>query len=160
MYVAIPVNHEGKTIGIIRTSILITAIEDTLSSILNKFIVIAIILSLFIALIGWLISSRISYPYEEISDAVERVAHGDLDFCLKPTKSKVMKNLNEALNKMIAQLDEKIKTIDHQSNEQQAVLQSMAEGVIAVDSNKNIITINNAAHKLLGLASMKWKVKR
>jgi two-component system phosphate regulon sensor histidine kinase PhoR len=151
MYVAEPIEHEGKIIGVIRTSIPINAIQDTLSSIINKFIITAVVLSLLIALVGWLISRRISAPYEEISNAIERVAHGDLDFRLKPTKSKVMKNLNEALNKMITQLDEKIKTIDHQSSEQQAVLQSMAEGVIAVDSNKNIITMNNAAHKLLGL---------
>lgn len=151
MYVAEPIEYEGKIIGVIRTSIPINAIEDTLSAIINKFIITAIILSLLIALVGWLISRRISAPYEEISNAIERVAHGDLDFRLKPTKSKVMKNLNEALNQMITQLDAKIKTIDHQSSEQQAVLQSMAEGVIAVDSNKKIITMNNAAHKLLGL---------
>ena len=153
IYVAVPMKYDGKIIGVIRTSIPITAIEETLSSIINKFIITAFVLSLLIAFIGWLVSRRISAPYKEISDAIERVAHGDLDFRLKPTKSSVMKNLNEALNKMIAQLDEKIRTIDHQSREQQAVLQSMAEGVIAVDSNKNIITMNNAAHKLLGLDS-------
>ncbi|MEJ2542492.1 MAG: ATP-binding protein [Calditrichaceae bacterium] len=151
MYVALPVRHNSKIIGIIRTSIPITAIENTLSSIVNKFIITAVILSLVIASVGWLISHRMSAPYDEISNAIERIANGDLNFRLRPTKSGVMKNLNEALNKMITQLDEKIQTIDHQSREQKAVLRSMAEGVIAVDSSKNIITMNNAAHKLLGL---------
>ncbi len=151
MYVAEPIKYQGKIVGVIRTSIPINAIEETLSAIVHKFIITAIVLCFLIALIGWLISRRISAPYEEISNAIERVAHGDLDFRLRPTKSKLMKNLNEALNQMITQLDAKIKTIDHQSSEQQAVLQSMAEGVIAVDSKKNIITMNNAAHKLLGL---------
>lgn len=153
MYVAVPFQHNGSIIGVVRTAIPIVAIEKTLSSILNKFIFAGIFLAILIALIGWLISHRISAPYEEISNSIERIASGDLDFRLKPTKSKVMKNLNEAMNKMISQLDEKIKTIDHQSSEQQAVLQSMAEGVIAVDDNKNIITINKAAYKLLGLDS-------
>jgi len=55
----------------------------------------------------------------------------------------------------LTQLDEKIKTIDRQKNEQEAVLQSMAEGVIAINQNKQIITINKAAQKLLDLNSEK-----
>ncbi|HES60062.1 MAG: PAS domain-containing protein [Calditrichaceae bacterium] len=151
MYVAVPVKQDDKIIAVTRASISINAIEAALSSIINKFIITTIILILIIALIGWLVSRRISAPYEEIFNAIERVAHGDLNFRLNPTKSRVMKNLNEALNKMIVQIDEKIKTINQQSREQQAVLRSMAEGVIAVDSNKNIITMNTAAYKLLGL---------
>ncbi|MEJ2054072.1 MAG: ATP-binding protein [Calditrichaceae bacterium] len=151
MYVALPIRHKGTIIGVARTSIPIEAIDNTLSSIMNQFILAGIFLVLLTALVGWLISRRISAPYEEVSRGIERIARGDLDFRLKPAKSKFMDVMIDNMNEMISQLDDKIKTIDHKSSEQQAVLQSMAEGVIAIDKNKHIITINNAAHKLLGL---------
>lgn len=153
MYVAIPLDFENQVLAVVRTSLPLTAIEKTLSSIQNQIIVAGLLIAALTALVGWLISRRISAPYEEITNGVSRFAEGDLEFRLQPSASKGMDKLADALNKMVSQLDEKIKTIDRQKSEQQAVLQSMAEGVIAVDQNKQIITINKAAHKLLGLNS-------
>jgi len=153
MYVAIPVFDGEKIAGVVRTSIAITAIEETLSSIQSRIILAGILLVILTALVGWLIFRRISAPYEEITNGVARIAEGDLDYRIQTRKSKSLDKLATALNDMVSQLDEKIKTINRQKSEQQAVLQSMAEGVIAVDQNKHIITINRAAYNLLGLDS-------
>jgi two-component system phosphate regulon sensor histidine kinase PhoR len=64
-----------------------------------------------------------------------------------------MARLVEALNIMAAQVNEKIRTVIEQKNEQQAVLESMVEGVIAVDSNEKIINLNQAAAKLIRVQS-------
>ena len=50
---------------------------------------------------------------------------------------------------MAAQLDERIRTIVAQRNEQQAVLSSMIEGVIAVSADGKVMSLNNAAAKML-----------
>jgi two-component system phosphate regulon sensor histidine kinase PhoR len=50
---------------------------------------------------------------------------------------------------MAAQLEDRIQTILRQSSEQNAVLASMAEGVLAVDPREKIITLNSAAADLL-----------
>ncbi len=49
------------------------------------------------------------------------------------------------MNKMAAQLDERIRTIISQRNEQQAVLSSMIEGVIAVSVTGRVMSLNHAA---------------
>jgi two-component system phosphate regulon sensor histidine kinase PhoR len=59
--------------------------------------------------------------------------------------------LAETLNHMASQLDERIGTILRQRQEREAVLASMVEGVIAVDSRSRVISLNRAASALLGL---------
>ncbi len=57
----------------------------------------------------------------------------------------------EAMNQMAAQLDDRIRTVVRQSNEQDAVLASMIEGVLAIDNNERILRINQSAADLFNL---------
>ncbi|MEJ2688609.1 MAG: ATP-binding protein [Deltaproteobacteria bacterium] len=56
-----------------------------------------------------------------------------------------------SFNRMAAELDERISTINRQHNELQAVFASMVEAVIAVDLEERILNINPAAVSLLGI---------
>ena len=49
---------------------------------------------------------------------------------------------------MSTQLEERIRIITTQANEQVAILSSMIEGIIAIDNSSNILRINSAAEKL------------
>ena len=65
---------------------------------------------------------------------------------------------------MAAQLDQRIRTVIRQRQEQEAVLASMVEGVLAVDHQERLITLNQAGGRLLGVdaeaardrASRRW----
>ena len=59
--------------------------------------------------------------------------------------------LARALNQMAVQLGERLRIITEQRNEQEAVFNSMVEGVLAVDKDEMIINFNPAAARLLGL---------
>ena len=56
-----------------------------------------------------------------------------------------MAGLAEVMNRMASQLENRMKTVLQQRNELEAVLSSMLEGVIALDSNERIISMNSAA---------------
>ena len=55
------------------------------------------------------------------------------------------------MNLMAGQLDDRIRTALRQRNELEAVLSSMVEGVLAVDTDERIIRINRAAANLIGV---------
>jgi two-component system phosphate regulon sensor histidine kinase PhoR len=57
------------------------------------------------------------------------------------------------MNAMSAQLSDRIRAVTSQRNEQEAILSSMVEGVVAVDREDRILTINQAAGKILGVDS-------
>ena len=97
-----------------------------------------------------IVSRQVSRPFEEIRDVAERFARGDLAYKLAAGNSEEMTGLAGALNQMASQLQERLHTIVRQTSEQQAVLSSMVEGVLATDAQKRVITLNKAAAALVG----------
>ena len=54
------------------------------------------------------------------------------------------------MNRMAEQLDERIRTVLRQQNEREAMLSSMEEGVLAIDNEGTILSLNKACATLLG----------
>jgi two-component system phosphate regulon sensor histidine kinase PhoR len=145
MYVAVPLQNNQTTLGVIRTSVPITSIKSELRSIQTKIALGGLLIAVLAAWISLLISRRIIRPIEEMKKGTERFADGDLSSRLAVPDSEELASLAEALNQMAAQLDRRIKTIVSQRNEMETVLASMLEGVVAIDNEERIININTAA---------------
>ncbi|MCE9589748.1 MAG: PAS domain-containing protein [Planctomycetes bacterium] len=110
----------------------------------------AIVLCATVAAVGFIISWHIGRDLMNIRTGAERFAAGDLVHKITEPGSDELGGLAESLNRMAALLDEKIRTITRQSHEQQAVLSSMIEGVLAVDNDERILSLNHAAVELIG----------
>ena len=103
------------------------------------------------AFVGYLLIRRFTRPLEEMRRGVERFARGDFNLKLAASDTLELGSLAESMNEMARQLDERIRTVVEQQNEQQAVLSSMVEGVIAVDLQERIIHMNGSARAMLGI---------
>lgn len=149
VYVAQPFKYENKVIAIIRTALPITSIEDTLQSIRMNIILAGVVISLITTIIGLIASRQISMPLNEMTKAISEFAKGNFEYRISKRNLSEFSQLANALDEMGRQLDDKIQTIDQQKNQQQAVLHSMAEGVLAFNQDQRLISINNAALSLL-----------
>ena len=151
MYVAVPIKEGDEVKAVVRTAIPATAIDDALKSIYIK-IFWGVVATVFCAAgLSLLISRRISEPIIEMKKIAERFASGDLDHRLLVSGPGELDSLANALNKMATQLQERIATITDQRNELEAVLSSMIEGVVAIDGQGRIVSINKAAATLLNI---------
>ena len=150
MYVAVPVKGEASVIGVIRSALPVTALDDALASLRLKFFFGGVAVAVLAAGISLLISRKYSRPLEEIEKGAARFAEGDLAHRLPIPDSDELAGLAEAMNKMAGQLNHRIDTIVRQRNELQTVLTSMLEGVIAVDGNERIVSMNPSAARWLG----------
>ncbi|MBW1835118.1 MAG: HAMP domain-containing protein, partial [Deltaproteobacteria bacterium] len=148
MYVAIPLEKNNEVIAVLRTSIPVTSIYDELKSIQIKIGFGYLLIALFAAGVSLFISKRISRPIEEMKKGAEQFACGDLAYRMPAPDTQEMGGLAEAMNQMAAHLDDRIKTAIKQRNELEAVLSSMKEGVIAIDRDEKIISINQAAARM------------
>jgi two-component system phosphate regulon sensor histidine kinase PhoR len=151
MYVALPVVENDHIAGCVRAALPVSALSRTLGSVLYPVIYSGLAIALIAALISLWLSRRISRPLEEMKRGAERFACGELEGRLPLYKGEEMGGLSEAMNQMAAQLDDRIRTVVRQRNEQDAVLASMIEGVLAVDNNERILRINQSAADLLNL---------
>ncbi|MBL0061143.1 MAG: PAS domain-containing protein [bacterium] len=91
---------------------------------------------------------RVAIPIETLRQGATRFAQGKLDERLDEPDTTELASLSHALNHMAAQLDDRIRTVERQREEQEAVLAAMLEGVLAVDREGQVIMINSAAARL------------
>jgi len=145
MYLAQPLKRGEQIIGVIRTSLPLTAIERRIRSTQIQIAVGGILIALLAGMISLYVSKRITHPIELLKDIASQFANGDFSRRLPVTTSIEIDELADTLNSMAQQLDQRIHEIVQQRNEREAVLSSMIEGVIAIDRDARIININQTA---------------
>ncbi len=151
LYIAIPLIADNKTVAVLRTSLAITYIDNEIKSIQIRFTWWGVFITLLAAVVIFFLSRKISRPIEEITKGAEKYAKGDLKHRLVMPQTLELARLAKAMNKMSIQLEERIETVVTQRNEYESVLSSMTEGVIAVDTEERILSLNRAAISILGI---------
>jgi two-component system phosphate regulon sensor histidine kinase PhoR len=150
LYVAMPLVRDDKMVGVVRAAVPLTSIARNVHAFQATVATGGLVIAALAAVVSLVVARRISRPMEEMRIGAERFARGELGYKLAVPESEEMAGLAETLNVMARQLEERIRTIVQQKNEQEAVLASMVEGVLAVDVEFRVISINKAAEALLG----------
>ncbi len=159
LYVAVPLPVQDGQTAALRVSIALTSIHSGLKSLDTKIIIGGLIIAFIITMFSLYITERISKPLVEIKRGAESFASGDFSRKIPVYNSLEIGELAESMNKMAGDLDSRIKTIIRQRNEQEAVLASMVEGVLAIDQDEKVIGYNRAAGKLLGIGESRAEGK-
>lgn len=164
LYIAVPMlatpagdprNHPAEIsppiLAIVRVAIPLASVRQTLGSIHTKIALGTLGVALLCALVSWLIARRLSRPLEDLRRGAEAFARGDLDQRLTVFAAEEIEGLARSMNRMAEQLNRRIATITRQSNEREAILHSMVEGVLALDNDGNIVALNPAASRMFDL---------
>lgn len=148
MYLAYPL-EAGRVSGVVRVSLALTAIEQQLRTLQLRIITGGIVVAILASLVCLVISRRISRPIETMRQSAALFARGELSHRVMPPDTVELAGLAQAMNQMAQELEERIQAVVQQRNESEAVLSSMMEGVIALDTEERIMHHNAAAAKLL-----------
>ncbi len=151
MYVTIPLVQEGALAGALRLSLPLVLVTDALRPFLAHLVWGALLIAGVAALVTLWIAHRIAVPLEELRAGAERFARGDLSSRLAHSDITEIERVGAALNTMAAELDERLRTVVAQRNELDAIVASMAEGVLAVDNAERVISLNETAARMLGV---------
>lgn len=154
MYVGIPVYYNNQLRAVIRTSIPVDKIDEAIKAKQQNIFFAGFIIAFITALICLFISRRISKPIEELRKNAEGISRGEYRF--NPPRSNIYEigNLHIAMKEMVNDLESRISTITGQRNEIEVILSSMEEGILAVDTDERIISLNRAAEKIFGVKSI------
>ncbi len=85
----------------------------------------------------------------EMRRGAERFAAGDLRRRITVRGPRPLVGLADSLNQMASQLTDRLSTVNRHRNELSAVHDSMVEGVVAIDREQNILSLNRAAATML-----------
>jgi len=141
-YTAIPVPTRSL---IVRTSISVEEINEQINQMYLRLMLSSLIILFFAIVFSYVFAKTISSPLTSIKNVAKHYAAGDFSVTLDQAGITELNELSTAINSMGTQLKAKIKTITTQKNELQAMLNSMTEPVILVDSKLIIREFNPSA---------------
>lgn len=149
LYVATAYRHNGQIAFFIRAAISLQDLRKVLSELRHRMFVAAILAAGLLAGLMGLVCWRWSRPLRQMEETANRFAQGDLQARIPIPQTRELATLAKTINKMAAELTKRLDTITAQRNEQQAVLASMSEGVLAIDCQNRCISMNNTACRIL-----------
>ena len=151
LYVAVPLYRHGSLTGVLRAALPVADIRQSLRRVDVRIIAGGVLIALAAAILAFFYARRMSRPLTEMTRAAGRLATGDLAVRLDVPNTAELAGLADTLNRMAGELDARIRTVTQQRNEQQAILASLREGVIALDNSERVLFVNRAAASLLAL---------
>ena len=151
LYLAVPIYRHDELFGAFYLSKPLGTI-DAASAKLKAWIAgLGLVLLASALLLAWRSASNLAEPLVQLQDALSRFAHGQRGTRVTVPDAREPGELAETFNRTADLLQRQIAVLTQNNNEQKAVLASMAEGVLAVDDQERIISMNRASGRLLGL---------
>jgi two-component system phosphate regulon sensor histidine kinase PhoR len=102
------------------------------------------------AVLGSFFARQVTRPIAEMTAVARRMAAGDFSRKITATSSDEIGQLGRALTMLAERLEERLAELDEQRAKEAAILDGMAEGVLAVDGDNRILFINHSACRLFG----------
>ena len=99
MYIAVPVEQDGRVVAAVRAATPLAAIDDALPALYWRIGVGAAIVAIAAALIGLLVSGGISRQMRLVGDGAGRFADGDFGRKLTVPRTKEFAEVAESLNR-------------------------------------------------------------
>ena len=90
-------------------------------------------------------------PVKHLQYVTSKIANGNLQTRVNMNSNDELGQLGKTFNNMADQLQSKINEVVDKQNRLESILKSMQSGVIAVDNNEAIITINPYAKRIFGI---------
>jgi len=125
--------------------------EDSLNK-LNRSIITSLFVAIAVSLfLGYVFSKTITRPITNIMIKARKIADGDFDQVLEVKSADEIGELTKTFNYMARELKKTMAQISSEKNKVETILNYMRDGVIAFNLKGEIIHVNPAAKKLLGM---------
>ncbi|MCB1217004.1 PAS domain-containing protein [bacterium] len=145
MYYAVAVHDGSRLTGYVRTSLPLSDIDNQLSA-LRLSVLMGTGITLLVSLpLGLLFARRVTRPVTRMMEVARGISRGNYSKRAEVMTHDELGQLAEMLNSMSDSLAQRMLTIARDRSQLEAILSSMSEGLIAVDSQERIVHVNRVA---------------
>lgn len=154
LYLAIPLRRDGVITGVLRVAMPLSDLSRDLALIRRTLIIGGLIALAAAAVLGFIFARQVTSPIAEMTAVARRMADGDFSRKISAVSSDEIGQLGDALNLMAKRLEERLAALEEERAKGAAILDSMVEGVLAVDGMNRILFINASACRLFNISSV------
>lgn len=147
IYYATKINDEL----ILRSSVPINTIRTIQESRIKYYIPVVIVTMIFSIFLSLRLVRKIVEPVKELEEVTLKMANGDYKIRAKINSVDELGTLSKSFNHMADELQNKIQEVLTNQTKLETIFNSMDSGIIAVDNENRVISINPSAELLLGI---------
>ena len=142
-------SEEGNISGAVFVRADLSSIDSFLTNSRLIFLRAMILALLITVVLGFILASSITVPIKDVTRNVQRMSQGDFSEDVSVKSGDEIGQLAEMFNILRAKLDSTLEEISQEKNKLGTILQFMADGLVAIDMNGNVLHINPAAKEML-----------
>jgi two-component system, OmpR family, phosphate regulon sensor histidine kinase PhoR len=146
LYTAIP---PGDGL-IVRLALPLEEVQERLDRSRLAMILVGLAVAAVGLLVVWLVARRVAAPIERLTASVDRIAEGDLETRVPPSRVVEVEKLGSAFNHMAEQLGSRLREADEERARRDLVLATLDSGVVLIEPDDTVAYANKAAADLIG----------
>ena len=154
LYLAISLRRDGMVSGVLRLAVPLSDLSRVTASVRRTLVIGGLIALCAAVVIGFLFARQVTRPIAEMTAVARRMADGDFSRKVSTVSSDEIGQLGRLLNLMAQRLEDRLAELEEQRAKEAAILDSMVEGVLAVDGESRILFINASACRLFNASSV------
>lgn len=109
--------------------------------------------SILLFIIAFIVSANLTNSLRKLQKSAQLLEQGQLTTNLDIKSGDEIENLSHSFATMVRQLLQRETSLQHEKHETETLLQSLTDGVVALDAKGMIIAFNRAAEKLTGFTA-------
>ena len=143
IYVAIPIVLNSETV-VLRFSTPLSKLNGPKTDMTINIIISGVIASL----LAYYLSKKIAEPLDTLTNAVAEVSQGKYNKKIPVATNDQIGYLTETFNIMCVKLNTTINALETENKRMEAIVNSMINGVVAIDKKNKILMINSQCYEL------------
>lgn len=148
LYVALPLVKQENLIGVVRISLPLTQVEQTISQV-ERIIWMSLGLGLFLAIIiSLLLSQSFTNPIKKITETAITLAKGDFKKRIGIYPKNEIGTLAYTIDDLARRIDQYISQLNQEKTYLETILKSIYEGIVVTDKKGEIVLYNDAFKSL------------
>lgn len=151
LYLAVRLGAASGKQGYLRLAHPVTSIEEQMAILNTRIIYAAIGTGLLFLIFGYGLAYGVTNPIAKITDMARLVAKGAYGLKLPEDRQDEIGQMAVVINELALGARQRIDELTDNRNQLAAVLAGLTEGVIAFNSERQLLHINAAALKMLGV---------
>ena len=158
LYVAVPIEKDGKITGVIRTSLFLSNIDNLLTKLNYRVAGIGLGIVLIALLAAYLISRSVVRPIKHLTSAARKVASGDFSARVFLKTKDELRGLADSFNRMNEEMEKMFLELSQQKDELKSIIDSLQEGLLVLDKEGRVIRSNESLQRIVGNQAVEGKL--
>jgi len=150
MYAAVPfVASDGRVRGVARVAKPLRMVDDAIGAV-HRIVLFAFIIALLLAVfLSSAAAQRMSAVVRSLTETARRMKSGDLEVRTHITGTDELSELGHALDQLAGGLESTMAELRTERDLQRRILEGMHEGVLVLDAEARVVTMNHALREML-----------